>query len=282
PETAALVLPLVPAQAASELLSSLYARDAAGALGRWEGMMENGVDPVRAVVALSEAARETLLKLVRGESSEGAPGVADAAALLDRLVRTHNEMKRLDPPEIGFELLLVERCTAAERDGRRQDPPAPPAPPARRQEEAAPVASGAAPHAMEASAPVPAKGASDVPLETIKEKWTEILAASQKRNHGLPYMLGAAELLDSSGGVLTVGFQYAMYRDRLNDRKHRDVFEAAIADVLGERMTVKTILVAQRTDGLVEPAPGIHVESTAKNLPDGFADLVKEFGGTVA
>ena len=146
---------------------------------------------------------------------------------------------------------------------------------------AVPAAPEAAPQALEAAAAKTA-GPGDVPLATIKEKWTEILAASQKRNHGLPYMLGAAELLDSSGGVLTVGFQYAMYRDRLNDRKHRDVFEAAIADVLGETIKVKSILVAQRTDGLVEPAPQIHVETTAKNLPDGFADLVKEFGGTVA
>ena len=44
---------------------------------------------------------------------------------------------------------------------------------------------------------------------------------------------------------------------------------------------VKTVLVAQRTDGLVEPAPHIQVGAAA-NLPEGFADLVKEFGGTVA
>ena len=275
-ETAALVLPMVPAQASSELLQALYARDAAGALERWERMMAGGIDPVRAVVALAETARETLLRLVKGERSAGDPAVADAAALLERLVRTHNEMKRLDPPEIGFELLLVEWCAATAHAERPQDPPQkPPMTPQARQEEPA------------APAPViPAKAgtqaAADVPLATIKEKWTEILAASQKRNHGLPYMLGAAELLDSSGGVLTVGFQYAMYRDRLNDRKHRDVFEAAIADVLGETVKVKTILVAQRTDGLVEPSPQIRVEPTAKNLPDGFADLVKEFGGTVA
>ena len=291
-ETAALVLPIVPAQASAGLLKFFYARDAAGALERWEKMMADGIDPVRAVAALSEAARETLLMLVRGESPEGAPSVAEAAALLERLVRTLNEMKRLDPPEIGFELLLVEWCAATERSERRQDPPLqPPAPPARSAEPPvptpAPASAGAGSgsgaqrsNVSESTAPI--KGASDVPLATIKEKWTEILAASQKRNHGLPYMLGAAELLDSSAGTLTVGFQYAMYRDRLNDKKHRDVFEAAIMDVIGERMTVKSILVAQRTDGLVEPAPGIHVETTAKNLPDGFADLVKEFGGTVA
>ncbi|MEK7545867.1 MAG: DNA polymerase III subunit gamma/tau [Patescibacteria group bacterium] len=281
-ETAALVLPIVPAQASSDLLAFMYARDAASTLARWEAMMEGGIDPIRAVVALSEAARETLLRLVRGESPEGAPSVADAAALLDRLVRTHNEMKRLDPPEIGFELLLVEWC-AAHAERPQEPPPRPPAPPARSEPAVPTPAEAGAQRSTVSESTVPEKrSASDVPLATIKEKWTEILAASQKRNHGLPYMLGAAELLDSSAGVLTVGFQYAMYRDRLNDRKHRDVFEAAIMDVLGERVAVKTILVAQRTDGLVEPSPQIHVETTAKNLPDGFADLVKEFGGTVA
>jgi DNA polymerase-3 subunit gamma/tau len=290
-ETAALVLPVVPAQASAALLASLYAKDGAEALARWDAMMASGVDPIRAVATMSESARETLLRLVRGERLEGAPGVAEAAALLERLVRAHNEMKRLDPPEIGFELMLVEWCETRARAGRDPEPPArPPATPSARSEEPAAVpaaAPDAAPTLSAAPVPIPeppaarAAGA-EVALDAIKEKWTEILAASQRRNHGLPYMLGAAELLDCAGGTLTVGFQYAMYRDRLNDKKHREVFEAAIAEVLGERVTVKTILVAQRTDGLVEPSPQIHVESTAKNLPDGFAELVKEFGGTVA
>jgi len=285
-ETASLVLPIVPAQASDELLRALYARDAASAFTRWEEMMERGLDPVRAVASLSEAARETLLKLVKGETVDGAPDAAEAARLLDRLVRAHNEMKRLDPPEIGFELMAVEWCQATETETRRQEPPnrpsAPPSPP--RQEtraEAASAPEASAPEPMKAETPTVRK-ASDVPLETIKEKWTDILAASQKRNHGLPYMLGAAELLDSTDGTLTVGFQYSMYRDRLNEKKHKDVFEAAIADVLGEKISVKSILVAQRSDGLVEPSPGIRVEESAKNLPEGFSDLVKEFGGTVA
>ncbi len=286
-ETASLVLPIVPAQASTALLQALYARDAASALARWESMMAAGVDPVRAVSGLAEAARETMLASMRGDAGADGVPVADAAALLERLVRTHNEMKRLDPPEIGFELLLAEWCAASERAERRPEPPPrPPAPPAAKQTEerapAPPAAAGAVPRPVEASAPVPDAGASDVALSLIKERWTEILAASQRRNHGLPYMLGAAELLDCSGGTLTVGFQYAMYRDRLNDKKHREVFEAAIGEVIGERVSVKTVLVAQRTDGLVEPSPQIRVESTAKNLPDGFSDLVKEFGGTVA
>ena len=56
---------------------------------------------------------------------------------------------------------------------------------------------------------------------------------------------------------------------------------AALAEVLEAGVRVKVILVAQRTDGLVEPSPQIRVEASA-NLPDGFSDLVKEFGGTVA
>lgn len=280
-ETASLVLPIVPAQASAALLESLLARDAAQALERWERLLDGGADPVRVVSELAEAARVLTLALVKGEAS-GPYVLADAGSLLERLVRTHNEMKRLDPPEIGFELLLVEWCAANARTERHDDAPRPPAPPQARQEET-PRSSPAVP---ESSPVIPAKAGTravaDVQLATVKDKWAEILAASQKRNHGLPYMLGAAELLGCEDGVLTVGFQYAMYRDRLNDRKHRDVFEAAIADVLGERVAVKTVLVAQRTDGLVEPAPGIRVEPTAKNLPEGFADLVKEFGGTVA
>jgi hypothetical protein len=195
-------------------------------------------------------------------------------------------MKRLDPPELGFELLLAEWCAEPARAAEppRRDPP-PPAPPTSNP----PKAEAPKPAAAEPAAPEPLNteraetlpSGDGVVISQVKEKWTEILVAAQKRNHGLPYMLGAAELLDCEGGLLTIGFQYAMYRDRLNDKRHRDSFEAALGEVLGASVRVKAILVAQRTDGLVEPSPHIQVEASA-NLPEGFADLVKEFGGTVA
>ena len=281
-ETAALVLPMISAEAVDELLKSLLRKDAASALAVWERLMSAGSDPQRAVAELSERCRETMLSLVKGESVQGA-ALPEAAGLLERLVKTASEMKRLDPPELGFELLAVEWCVGAPVPApeRREPPKAPPSAPAAKTD-AVPSAPRQAPEP--AAAPErreeTAEG-QEVTLEAVKGKWQEVLAAAQRRDHGLPYMLGVAELLDCGGGTLTLGFQYAMYRDRLNDRKHRETFEAALKEAVGAAIRVKAVLVAQRMDGLVEPAPQVRVEAAA-NLPEGFADLVKEFGGTVA
>jgi DNA polymerase-3 subunit gamma/tau len=282
-ETAALVLPIVSSEAVNGLMEALVLRDASKTLAVWETLLASGADPIRIVAELVERGREAALTSMKDAGN----GLANASALLERLVRAHGEMKRLDPPELGFELLLAEWCAEPVRvaEPPRRDPPPPPP----TTSSAPKVEVSKPPTTPEASAPEPLNAervetlpsGDGVALAHVKEKWTEILAAAQKRNHGLPYMLGAAELLDCEGGLLTVGFQYTMYRDRLNDKRHRDSFEAALGEVLGAMMRVKAILVAQRTDGLVEPSPHIQVEASA-NLPDGFADLVKEFGGTVA
>ncbi len=276
-ETAALVLPMVSSEAVDGLMTALVSRDASTTLAAWETLLASGAEPIRVVAELVERGRAAAIKLMKGENA-GA-GLAATSALLERLVRAHNDMKRFDPPELAFELLLAEWCAAEERVS---EPPAPPAPGGAGRS-SAPKAETKVPEVavepLKAEASLPS--GNDVALATVREKWTEILTAAQKRNHGLPYMLGAAELLDCAGGTLTIGFQYAMYRDRLNDKRHRDTFEAALSEALGAAMKVKAVLVAQRTDGLVEPSPHIQVEATA-NLPDGFADLVKEFGGTVA
>jgi hypothetical protein len=143
------------------------------------------------------------------------------------------------------------------------------------------ASSGGTPAAAPEPAPQAEGGSAE--LSVIKEKWTEILRLCQEKNHALPYMLGAAELLGSESGTLTIGFQYALYRDRLNEKRHRTALEEAIAATVGTRLRVQAVLVAQKPDGLVEPLPDIRVEAAAtKNLPEGFAELVKEFGGTIA
>ncbi len=281
--TAALVLPMVASDAVDRLMSALFARDASSTLAAWEQLLASGAEPIRIVAELVEHGRGNAVRLMKGEAGKG--GLSETSALLERLVRAHGDMKRFDPPELAFELLLAEWCSTEERasEAPRRQPPAPPAPPApptaSAPKEEAKAAEPAASEPLKTEASLPP--GDSAALADIKDKWTDILMAAQKRNHGLPYMLGAAELLDCADGVLTVGFQYAMYRDRLNDKRHREPFEAALSETMGMTIKVKTVLVAQRTDGLVEPSPHIQVEASA-NLPDGFADLVKEFGGTVA
>ncbi len=284
-EAAALVLPMISAEAVDGLFAALSGRDGRDALAVWERLMTAGSDPQRVVAELSERCRAEMLRKLKGEEAGGSP--AETAALLERVIRAGAEMRRMDPPELAFELLIVEWCggNRSETPERRTPSSRPPEPPSQPPARPSSFPGKDSPPAVESAAPgradSPKAEASDATLEAVKGRWTEVLNAAGRLNHGLPYMLGVAEVLDCVSGTLTIGFQYAMYRDRLNEHRHRETLEAALSEVLGSALKVRAVLVAQRTDGLVEPSPQIHVEASA-NLPEGFADLVKEFGGTVA
>jgi DNA polymerase-3 subunit gamma/tau len=295
-ETASLILPIVSAEALYAFSIHLIKRQIA-AFSMWENLCRDGADPIRLAGDTAEILRAMTLSKVRGmrfeppfpadeatkASLEEARDCLDAATgseLIQKVLRAREEMKRTDLAELPMELLIVEWNSGGPTVAKRvrslpdQEPPMrPPSMPS--------ASSGGTPAAAPEPAPQAEGGSAE--LSVIKEKWTEILRLCQEKNHALPYMLGAAELLGSESGTLTIGFQYALYRDRLNEKRHRTALEEAIAATVGTRLRVQAVLVAQKPDGLVEPLPDIRVEAAAtKNLPEGFAELVKEFGGTIA
>ncbi len=296
-EKASLVMPFFPVEAVNELVTAILDRDAGTALVLVEKAVHGGTEPVRLLSDLTDTVRRLSLSLMRGETVPGfeqAASKLDGAAsadLLRRLTQARDEIRRAEFPELPLELLIIEWCGNAEvrrkkEEGRSDDGPAaaPPSAPVRHSRE------GGNPEKAEKEAekntdnlktPASAGATSPSPsLSDVKAKWNDILRHAQEKNHALPYMLGVAEIISCDEHTLTIGFQYAMYRDRLNESRHRIIMEGAVEAVFGKKMNVKAILVAQKVDGTVEGAPDIQVKNM-KNLPEGFADLVREFGGSV-
>lgn len=276
-ESAALVMPVISAEALDALAERLRARDAAGALVAWNRLSEAGADPLRVAADLIDCFRDRALQGVRAADGSA----AEASTLLKRLLQAREEMRRAETPEIPFEIMLVEWCVTERAPApRTQDPPTGPVATGGPRETAAPEARQE-PAALPSAASVEARSPSG-DVSAVRDKWGEVLVAAQARNHGLPYVLGAAELLDYGGGTLTLGVHYALYRDRLNNRKYRGALEEALQEVLGGRVAVKAVLLAKPADpeDAVEAVPGIEVKKGA-SLPEGFAELVKEFGGTL-
>jgi len=191
-------------------------------------------------------------------------------------------MKHAEIAELPFELMVMEwsrpcpvraeKKEAAVKKEDRSDKKPPPTKAGGTSDSAPPPEN----QKVTAAAPNPPSGVS---LSDIRGKWNEILGKIQERNVGLLYMLGAAELVSCQDRVLTLGSCYPIYRDRMNEVKYRQLIEETIAETVGVKPAVKVILVAKPVDA-GEPCPTIAVKTEAK-VPDGFADLVKEFGGTV-
>ncbi len=285
-KSAALVLPLLSAETVCGLAASLLEKDVPKALSAWERLSESGADLARAVADLTDLFREMALSRLRNrpfeppfsadkawrerlEAMRSGLAPAQAAALIQRLVEVRDEMKRVDIPELPFELMVMEWAVGVV-PGEVEIPKPDGEEPEDRPEDA---------FQEKGPEPVASSGAS-YSLAEVKSAWPDILRKAQEKHHSLPYMLGVAELLSCENGELVFGFQYALYRDRLNDLKHKRLIEEAVVEATGRSLRIRAVLVAQKTDGTVEPSPTIAVKPSA-NLPEGFADLVKEFGGTI-
>jgi DNA polymerase-3 subunit gamma/tau len=278
--TVAGVLPMATNAQVEDLARAVLARDALSALALWDELARSGAELSRILVDLIEVVRRVALASLRGTPEAGlVTSPALAAATLRRLSAVRDEMRRAEVPELPFEMMLMEwvggeaPVKASARSEATQKPavsmPAVPKPAAA----PAPLASAATQPPEATSAP----GNSQITIIDVRNRWVEVLRQAQEKHHSLPYMLAATELLDCTDGVLTLGFQYVLYRDRLNEARHRGYLEASLKEVLGAPLRIKAILLAQKVDGTVEPAPTISIAPDAK-LPDGFADLAKEFG----
>jgi DNA polymerase-3 subunit gamma/tau len=261
-DIASAVMPIISDESLERLAGAIVARDGRQCLTILDGLVEGGVEPARIAVGLIESCRRQALAGLREPSIPGLRS-SEWAALLRRLTEAAHEIRRAERPELPLELLIIE-WTSGEM--KFETPGSKPETEVRKPEVSSPVS-----EARSQMSDVPA----NLKLETIKAKWSEVLKIIHNKNQGLTYMLGAAELIECQENVLTIGFQYALYKEKLNDRKQKDSLEHVLAEVLGEPLKVKAVLVAR-----AEVVPHIEVKKSA-NLPDGFSDLVKEFGGTM-
>lgn len=306
-ETASLVLPSLSSDRVAELIVAVLGRDIPSALSIWERIGADGCDPHRTVADMLDLVRSLALAGLKQGGAEAAFPLSDErrtelaslgasmtsgdyALLLEGLMNVREKMKRVELAELPFEMMIMawgEPATPAPQvtvsvqapppDTTPSTPTAPKVDsPESVQEEVKAETPDVKVENVATSAPAVQKETSKpddgVLLAGIKKNWNRILEKCQEKNPGLQYMLVVGEILGVEEGRLQVGFQYGLYRDRLNGKCKREL-EAVLSEVMEVKVLAEGVLKEK-----VVSASG----DATEQLPEGFNDLVKDFGGSVA
>lgn len=83
---------------------------------------------------------------------------------------------------------------------------------------------------------------STLTLDTIREQWSALLDQMKQRNHALHLTFKVARLVSFEDSVLTIGFQYQFYQDRIEDSRHRTPIDQAFEHVFGAPLRLAVVI----------------------------------------
>lgn len=143
----------------------------------------------------------------------------DAKILISKLIEANSMLRDSPIASLPLELVIIEWCSAPE-DGKQK---------------------------TEGRNTDVAVGPADYGLEEIKEKWSEIVAATKSHNHSLHAFLRAAKPKNlEGGGFLIVEVLYKFHKEKLEDARNRDILEGVISDIIGRKVKVKFSLIEKK------------------------------------
>lgn len=79
-------------------------------------------------------------------------------------------------------------------------------------------------------------------IDGIREQWSALLEQMKQRNHALHLTFKVARLVSFEDGVLTIGFQYQFYQDRIEDSRHRTPIDQAFEHVFGAPLRLAVVI----------------------------------------
>ena len=82
--------------------------------------------------------------------------------------------------------------------------------------------------------------------QKIDVKWLEVLAAVKSYNHSLVAFLRASRPVALTGGELTLEVFYKFHKEKLEEKKNREILEQVISDIMGQPIKVKFTLAEKR------------------------------------
>ena len=158
-------------------------------------------------------------------AQEKSPG--DIAQLMEMFVKRLQMIKQTDLQELPLELAVMEICfgtamTAAPVESGRKDGVV------------NQIRGGVADGVKVVTSATPSKK-----QPSMQEHWPKIVRAIKKHNHALHLTLKVAQLVSYEAGVLTLGFRYKFYKDRINEAKHRETVEQVVLEVSGEKVKIE-------------------------------------------
>ncbi|MSU75066.1 MAG: DNA polymerase III subunit gamma/tau [Candidatus Magasanikbacteria bacterium] len=261
---AELMLPVSNIGSAVALLEKLFAGETGEALRLLETTVADGInldqfaldllDALHALLLVVSGAPDSLgdfsedtLKKLKSLGTKIEP--ATLLALTDSLLKRRQDMKTSPVPQLPLELLVVEfvnvktTSPTALSSAEARDIVA--TSPSQRggQGEVSPIApiTNTKPHTLKDSITaaisiITHRHTITTTLETITERWAELIAKIGQQNHSLTFILSAVKPTAVSHSGLTLSVPYSLHRDKLMEVKNRMMIESCLNELFGEKI----------------------------------------------
>jgi DNA polymerase III gamma/tau subunit len=79
-------------------------------------------------------------------------------------------------------------------------------------------------------------------LAELKDQWKNILRAIKANNHSLAVVLKVANIVSLRDDVLSLGYRYKFYSERVQDRHNLDVIEGTITKIIKKKVKVECLV----------------------------------------
>lgn len=111
----------------------------------------------------------------------------------------------------------------------------------------------------------------------LRQGWPEVLKELKKYNHSLTLTLSVCEILSCDGNIVTLGFAYRFYQDRVWEKKNKEVIEKVLKDIYGARLSVRCVTDEDLRGKLSAKAH----QSDSDSSEDAVDAALEAFGGEV-
>jgi len=198
--------------------------------------------------------------------------------MIELFIEKFQEIKYSSIPQLPLELAVVELCSTDENSNNDNNTPNNPSintePEPEPQEKQTPTEAVKS-EVKEEKIEVVTNKDCKLSVEKIQDNWKAIIKATRKENHALALTLKIGEVVGCVNGVLTIGFKYRFYQDRVMDAKNKPVLEKVFTEVLGDRICIDCVIGNYE---VTQKASSVKLEEPNNEVVD---MAVKAFGGKV-
>lgn len=255
-EEADLVIPRSDLGEAVNLVGCLAKKDGAGAIKLINSLIDEGIDLKSFAGDLIEILRRILLGKISpgltqrlglelGESLEIKINqvsqdltAGKLIVFIERFIKAKNELKGSFIVQLPMELAVIELCAIMPPVFGPTPSPA----------QSASRASGTLPNAVpppasdETKRPMAPFAQSNIGLDQIIARWSEVLAMVKQHNHSLSFILRVCRPKNINGGQLQMAFKYKFHKDRVDEPNIKSIIEKVLRQVYGLPLTISALV----------------------------------------
>lgn len=303
---AELVIPRSLLKEAITFLEFLMVKDASGAVGYVNQLVDDGVDLKIFSQDVVEMARQSMLAKINptsgiktglefGDSIENRLAdvtstfeLIDISTIIERFSVASREIKDAPIAQLPLELAIVDICFGPSGEPRSQYT-APVSP--RSTVKASPPTGNVESNQKTSSVQNSSENQQSMFTQAaLNDIWQELLIRIRQHNHSLAFVIKSCNPTAGENNTIRLAFKYKIHHDRLNDPAIRGLVEGLLKDISGQSVSIISVLDPEaiiidtiKSDVLdVEPSQIAKAAVEAAGIDSSAIDnLLKTFGGKV-